>query len=247
MAWTDFFQDFGKFLLTGILSFAASSYYTELRMDPGRNVSLVPLSISIEHPQFCVVDRNKLKDASKQLGSAGATFSSTLTYESYLNALVAQVSARDGSGSQVNKRIVPGELLPRLEKEGILNCNQQQDTRYSTFTLQTAALLDQPTVYILKRSCRLFYGDEEIPIRASAGAGGGVTEPEMLTIRESSNLIFYYDKRQPDKVNHPRFNKLLEEAGDKPVELRVECFVISPNEDKPIGGQRPYSVNVLSS
>lgn len=251
MTLVDFIQDFGKYLLTGLVTFAASSFYAEHQIEPRRNVSLVPLLISIDiDKEACIVDRNKLKDAIELVGPAEATSSPIRTYESYVKAL-----SSEDLGSQILKSNVPVELLTQLEKEGILNC-KKQDSQYTVFTLQTAALLDQPTTYILKRSCQLVYEDEIIPIRASTGTSGGVTE--LLTIRETINLIFHYDMGKLVEIEQTKFNKLLRsmnthrtstklravQEGMSSVELSVKCFVISPEENIEIGGQRIYPVEL---
>lgn len=251
MTLRDFIPDFGN-LLTGIITFAvtfaASSYYTNLQLEPGRNMSLVPHMITIDSvKEACIVDRNKLKDTIERLGSVKATLfppTQTYDYELYLKAL----SSGD-AGFQITKRNVPEELLPQLEKEGILNCNQQ-GYEYPPFTLQTAVLLDQPTAYLLERSCELVYEDAKIPIRASTSVQPLVpsTEPEqeMLAIRETRNLMFYYDMRklneEDERTKQAEFNKWLE--GKHSVDLSIKCKVVDSEENyKSIGGKR-YRVSV---
>ena len=236
-------QDFGKYLLTGVISFIASFGYTEYRFEPTRNVSLVPISISFETSGACTVDPTKLNDAIKRIDPSGTTSSPSQSdsYKSYLIALSSNVS------KLVLKENVPVELLPRLENERVLICNQEVPP-YATFSLEAAALFDQPTAYLLKRSCSVLYQGVEIPIRASAQANstiGRVTELETVPIRETGNLIFHYDERRKDRMKEKKFIEMKEKVSREGIELSVKCHVISPYNDKEIGGQRSYLVSSL--
>lgn len=58
MKWPQFTWDLGKYVLTGILSFIASLFYTDYRLAPSRNVNLVPLSIKVETSGVaCTIDQ----------------------------------------------------------------------------------------------------------------------------------------------------------------------------------------------
>jgi hypothetical protein len=203
MTWSTFAEDFGKYLLTGAITFIASLTYTEYRIEPRHNVTLVPLSIKVETSNLaCTVDQEKLTDSIKHI-DASASLPQSDTYESYLKILA--------SSKLVLKEFVPPKFLPQLEKQQILVCDQQVP-RGATFTLETAALLDQPTQYLLRRSCSMLYQDVEIPIRASTDAKSTnhwTTEPETLPLRETRSLMFSYDEGRGNKITQNKFVELV--------------------------------------
>lgn len=244
MPWSTFKEDLGKYLVTGVITFIASLAYTEYQLAPRRNMTLVPLSIKLENSNLaCTVDQEKLTDSIKRIDASetAPSLPQSDTYESYLKIL--------SSSKLVLKEFVPPRFLPQLEKKQILLCDQQVE-RGAAFTLETAALLDQSTHYLLRRSCSMLYQGVEIPIRASADAKStnhGVTEPETLLIRETASLIFSYDGRREGNITKNKFVELVQKVSKEDIELSVKCRVISSDNDIEIGGRRPYRVGALPS
>jgi hypothetical protein len=196
MNWPTFAEDFGKYLVTGIVTFGASLVYTEYRLLPGHNVNLVPLSISFEKANIaCAVDRKKLTNSISHIRSSDSLSSpsQSVPYDSYIKALSKEVRA----STTVLRELVPENLLKQLEDEQILTCNQPAPEG-STLALEAAALFEQPTTYLLKRSCFMVYRDVNIPIRVSIGVGSTNhqdTEPDTVSIRETGQLFFSYDQK----------------------------------------------------
>lgn len=141
------------------------------------------------------------------------------------------------------KEFVPPGFLARLEEEGILTCNQHVPEN-ATFTLEAATLFEQPTPYLFKRSCSMLYQGVEIPIRLSADAKATnhrETEPETVSIKETGNLFFFFDKSRSNEIKEKKFVELTQKMKNTTIELSLKCLVISPSKDIEIGG-RPYTL-----
>jgi len=107
--------------------------------------------------------------------------------------------------------------------------------------------LDQPSQYLMRRSCSLSYGGPEpLPILASANVKAsdhGAVEPDTILIRETTNVIFSYDKSQLGETPKTRFPELIQQVIRGNVNLSIKCRVITSGSrtDREIGG-RPSPV-----
>jgi hypothetical protein len=229
--------EFAKFAVTSVISVVISAVYTEIRTDPGRNIDLVPLSVARQ--ASCRIDHTRLKEkAPKEIvADAGS-------YAGYLQALDASMLGKPA----VAERLVPHKHKDKLKDDGVLACSNP-DLRYSTFLLvQAGFVLDEPAVYLLKRSCRLRYDSKEIPltaapreveIRSLDDAMGA--EPEAMTLKETSNVVFRYDTRDAESVDRAAFEHLLSDDA-KTRQISLRCTVVLPDSEVEVGGHRPYSV-----
>src|SRR5262245_45064472 len=122
MTKTEIATEFGKYAITGIISFLASLAYTNFRIEPGRNVSLVPLYI--EKRESCEVAEEKLKVAYDALGGVDKSPPAKHSYEYYLRNLY-ELRDRDDETNRhvIFKNAVPPEFVARLEKEQIFKCD----------------------------------------------------------------------------------------------------------------------------
>jgi hypothetical protein len=246
--------DLGKYVLTGVLSFIAALVYTEFRLKPVRNVSLVPLTM--ERHDTCDVKHQKLSEAIQRLGADTAGAPQEDSYASYLKALQSQPPAGDTKRWVVLKNLAPQELVPQLVQEGIFQCehrdpNNQRDWRYNTFlVVQVAVLLHEPTAYVFKRSCSLSYQGAEIPLRASmeeisiTALASIKTDPEMLVVGQTRALFLRYDTQEADQIQQGKFTDLVKKMDEKKVEVIIKCTVIQEEGEQPIGRTKPYSVSV---
>ena len=138
---------------------------------------------------------------------------------------------------------MPPLFLADLEKEKILSCDRQVDAGAGA-SVETAALLDEPTRYLMRRSCSMAYEGVEIPIRASAANKSteyGAVEPDTLLIDETSNIMFSFDENRRSDAAERKFGKLMQELREKEAELSIKCHVIASDNEVEIGG-RPYLV-----
>ena len=178
---SDIGSDFLKYALTACISFAASLLYTNYRLAPGHNITLLPLSVTLpKSNDVCDINQANLRAAIQRSNAATTTAGQLApqpdSYEFYLTAL------RSAPAPYVRKENVPPLFLADLEKEKILSCDRQVDAGAGA-SVETAALLDEPTRYLMRRSCSMAYEGVEIPIRASAANKSteyGAVEPDTL-------------------------------------------------------------------
>lgn len=238
----ELFAELAKFCATGIVAFGASVVYTDYRLAPRNNVSVIPLSI--EKITSCDVDESRLDATLKAIDSPPASALQD-PYGSYLRAMVKSRSPL--TRWIVQERLVPGEFLPRLKDEGILRCSKggdkaASDLRYNTFlVVQAALIVNQPTAYILRRSCWLRYGNTNIPVSAATDAVpvrmlGDMTiamAPQTYVFRETGSLILQYDTTRADEIDETTFGQLMV---SKSTDVDVQCMVIQPARDDAIDG-----------
>lgn len=231
--------DFLKYALTACVSFGASLLYTNYRLEPRHNVTLLPLSVTLpKSSDVCDVNQTNLKAAIQQAKDANPIVGiapQTDSYEFYLTLLSAS--------SYVRKELVPPSFLADLERDNILTCERQIDTNTGA-SLESAALLDQPTKYLMRRSCSMLYENVEIPIRASAQRKStefGTVEPDTLLIDETSNIMFSFDQRRASDLTQNKFDKLMQKLREKEVPLSIKCQVIAADNEVEVGG-RAYPV-----
>ncbi len=231
--------DFLKYALTACVSFGASLLYTNYKLEPGHNVTLLPLSVTLpKSNDVCDVNEANLKAAIQRAKDTNPTVGlapQTDSYEFYLTLLSAS--------PYVRKELVPPSFLANLEKDQILICESQIDANAGA-SLETAALLDQPKRYLMRRSCSMIYENVKIPIRASAQKKSteyGAIEPDTLLIDETSNIMFSYDQSRKSDVAQRKFDKLMQELREKEVALSIKCHVIASDNEVEVGG-RAYPV-----
>jgi hypothetical protein len=247
MGWPELAWDIGKYVLTGLLSFIAALAWTEFRLRPARNVSLVPLLM--EKHSVCRVDSQKLSETIRRLGLDTADPSEEDSYALYLKAL--WTSAEESRKWVVQKRLVPQDVIPQLDQDGVLTCelldpNKQQDYRYHTFlVVQVAVLLNEPIAYVFRRSCTLLYQGEEIPLRASveevplSELHGFRTDPEILVIGQTRTIFLQYDTQEADRIHQDKFTDLIKKMDEKKVEVTIRCTVIQERGEQLIGRPKP--------
>jgi hypothetical protein len=266
-------RDLGKYVITAMVSFVTSFLYTEYRLGPEHNVSLVPLVM--EKQDACEVDGGKLKEVLQQLPTDPKPDPKEVlqqlpmdpkpdpkeepqknyTYRSYLEALEQQ-RPMDKTRQVIDKRLILEEHFLRLQDDQVLKCEDRDpvgksDLRYFTFlTVQVAVFLNEPFAYVLKRSCSLGYLKEEIPLRASleeispTSLGKIEVEPEILVIEKTRPLILTYDMRGADNIRRAAFDDLLKKMAEGKVDVTIKCTVVQTKGEKPIGGGQPYTVSV---
>ena len=210
-------------LLTGLLSFLASCWYTNRQLEPQRNITLVPISISSPSSKpACKVDQDKLKNELERIDKDKAGREEPIKvspYESYLKAL--------SSYKYTLEEYVPPEFLSVLKKDGILiNCN----VTAHGLTMEAGALLAEQFPYLMQRSCFISYKKAIIPIRVPS-------EEQTFFVGQSRNLVFHYDADEGNETAEGQFFELAKEAAEKEVKISVTCHVIGPDTVKPIGGQ----------
>ena len=149
MEWQELRKDLGKYVITAIVSFVTSFLYTEYRLGPEHNVSLVPLVM--EKQDACEVDGGKLEEVLQQLpldpkSDPKEEPQKNYTYRSYLEALEQQ-RPKDKTRQVIDKRLILDEHFLRLQDDQVLKCGYQDpvgksDLRYFTFlTVQVAVFL----------------------------------------------------------------------------------------------------------
>jgi hypothetical protein len=258
MEWPELRKDLGKYVITAIVSFVTSFFYTEYKLRPEHNVSLVPLVM--EKQDACEVDGGKLKEVLQQLPPDPTPDpkeepQKNHTYRSYLVALEQQ-RPMDKTRQVIDKRLILEEHILRLQDDQVLKCVYrnpvgQSDLRYFTFlTVHVALFLNEPFAYVLKRSCSLGYEHEEIPLRASleeippTTPGKIEVEPEILIIEKTRPLILTYDMRGADNIRKAPFDDLLKKMTEGKVDVTIKCTVVQTRGEKPIGGGQPSTVSV---
>jgi hypothetical protein len=258
MEWQELRRDLGKYVITAIVSFVTSFLYTEYRLRPEHNVSLVPLVM--EKQDACEVDGGKLKEVLQQLPldpkpDPKEEPQKKYTYRSYLEALEQQRPI-DKPRQVIDKRLILEEHSLRLQDDQVLKCGYRDpvgraDLRYFTFlTVHVALFLNEPFAYVLKRSCSLGYQQDEIPLRASleeippSTLGKIEVEPEILIIEKTRPLILTYDMRGADNVRRPAFDDLLKKMTEGKVNVTIKCTVVQTKGEKSIGHGKPSTVSV---
>jgi hypothetical protein len=243
-----------KYVLTGVLSFIAALGYTEWRLKPGRNVSLVPLAM--ERHDTCKVNFDELRSKTP---TANTNVSQEDDYTLYLKALI-----KDSGQGVLLKKIVPTQLLPRLEEDKILSC-ERPDPDHSPDILKNtilivhvAVLLNDPTAYVFTRSCSLDLPESKaekkpIPLRASieeiplSAPATIKTDPVILVIEKTRVLILHYDLRDADNAPQNKFTELVKKMDKGKVDVILTCSVIHSDGEEPIGRLKPYHVSVRTS
>ena len=123
----------------------------------------------------------------------------------------------------------------------------QTDVELGISILHVAVLLNHPSVYVLKRSCSVWYqgakmdlniSDKEIPITDIPGIK---TTPEILLIQQTQPLYLLYDTQGAAQIHQPTFTNL---ATAKSVDLAIRCTVVHDQGEDSIGRMKPYTVSV---
>jgi hypothetical protein len=237
---SDVTLDFLKYALTAGVSFGASLLYTNCALQPANNVTLLPLSITLPKSNVvCDVSQENLKAAIQRVKDTNSPVGPALldSYESYLPLL--------STSPEVLKEQIPPSFLANLERDKILTCEREIDIGAAA-SLESAALLDQPTRYLMRRSCWVIYEDVAIPIRASAQKRSteyGAVEPDTLLIDDTAPMTFSFDQSgKSDLLIQGKFKKLMQELHDRErVFLGIKCQVIAADSEVSIGG-RAYPV-----
>jgi hypothetical protein len=257
MSSSELIKDLLKFIITGVIAFVVSLLYTNYRLMPRYNITLVPLSITLgklgTSDTACTVDRAKLTAAINRTNESKSTPFSPDSYVTYLKTLSPY--------ELVLQDIVPQEFRPSLEKEEILLCNKSFEPS-ADITLEAAAMFREPTPYLMRRVCSMSYANVEFPIRAAAerqpvespirGATEGraishrFVEPETLLIRETTRLMFAYTEEDPTATS--KLADLAQKVDKEDIKLSVKCSVISIGSETytAVGGQS-YPVEVSFS
>jgi hypothetical protein len=233
-------RQFLSYALTGLAAFAASAAYTNYRMVPERNLTLIPLSF--ERVKMCRVNRVELRNRLQSVSFRPLIVPHQSETERVQLAALAALqsdarSAEDPSKAKaewfVDARAFEPVGLAELKAQGVIVCTPARaadgkpDHRYGTqVRVQALVLMDSPATYSVDRDCTLGVRDPQqglskvmrIPMKAYTSPGAyvaaGVSVPQgevpSLTLRRSGELSLVYDESRARDVDQGAFNDLVD-------------------------------------
>lgn len=225
MTLDEFATDLFKSLAIGGVTFACSLIYINYRLDPSRNVSLVPVGVKIPSSDVnvCTVNLDKLTtflskpDRSKKKISAG-------TDENYLSEVI-----KSNTDTILSDQVKPA-TIKALKEEGVTSsehCNQKELP-----FIEVAAILKEGSQYMLDRDCNL-----EVPslsktylVRADPSAN---EESEALLLEKTSTMKFEVLKSNNEAIQLTALVNTLNNAVEqKPntIQMKLVCRFISPDD-----------------
>lgn len=265
----EIFIDITKFILTGIVSFACSVFYTNYKTDASRNLFIIPMRN--EFQKNCTVDQAKKDEVLNTLKNQGLSQlsypnanesnlaneeqSGDRSYRVYLEALKVDHLV-EPSKSLTNKADVPNSIFDRLKKDGIVNCLvDDPSAKDSIFTISTVVLLGEPgETYISSGDCIIKYNNTEIPVRVrpqerldgefykkTSYIDSEKDNNDPLILSQPKLLQLRYDKTLSSKVIPETMTELSKRINEKETyEYKLECIVISKD-----GTRKPVGTDVI--
>ena len=225
-------------LSTGILTFAASTWYTSQQLQISSNVSLVPVSLEFIENSACEVDQSNLQAKISLIENTNDSIENTndsnrfSSYEYYLQSLTANTTV-------LQRRI---RFQDRLKDDNIITCNDIEIP--DPIQIEIAALFAQPKNYLLKNSCILDYEGGKYPIQASTGPSDNT--PNTILIKDTGSFIFSFEEediKEDFKESLPEYFNDFSIDSDQQLNLSVECPVIQ-TKHPPILGEGIVDVTV---
>jgi hypothetical protein len=221
----EFATDLFKALAIGGVSFACSLIYINYRLDPSRNVSLVPVGVKIPSADVdvCTINRNKLTlflakaERIKMNNTPG-------TDENYLSKVIT-----DNSDTILSDLVKPATMKALKEEEvtSTDDCNQKELP-----FIEAAAILKEGSQYMLYRDCNLQVKGlaQTFVVRADPSAK---EENETLLLEKTSTMKFEILKVSNDRNHLATLVSTLKNAvvqRPNTIQMKLTCKFISPDD-----------------
>jgi hypothetical protein len=217
----DITKDIWKYILVGGLGFAISSIYQAWTLKPENNITIFPLSVSLdkssEGKTFCMVDAR-----------AATEFSRKIPQESDMSKYIS--SLLQSQSFPVDIGALDAKALKSKAPEVFINCGNANLLPVPKSILSVALIMKEPTPYLLDKDCNISFSDNgaitKIPARVSVA---GKSSP--FVFNNTDVLSINYNpadpsaKDSPDMKSIDELERQLKKGEKRDTQLGISCQV----------------------